>query len=189
MKWYGYYRGWYSQLNGIIVNIVLRDIALHFQGQTVLLCICFIKKIAQAAGVPRRFASIRTAPAVELPLFANLQVIRFDIQPRNHQWCSRWHWSSIYGESFESATFRKFIHIYISQSMTTALPVIGKSYMNFLTAYLHLSLAHFNGDGWALAYFDSDILEMTTDWVQSKIAVKQQVVYFCWHIYIMSLVF
>ena len=48
---------------------VLRDLGLHFQGQT-FSCYAFIKN-AQATDVPDRFASTRTASAVELLLLKN----------------------------------------------------------------------------------------------------------------------
>ena len=62
-----FYTGSYSPSNGTIVNVVLRDLDLHFQGQT-FSCYAFASTIEQAADVPGRFVSTRTAPAMEFLL-------------------------------------------------------------------------------------------------------------------------
>ena len=51
-----------------MANDVLRDIDPHFQCQT-FYCDAFVIKNAQAGDVPYRFASTRTAFAVEFLLF------------------------------------------------------------------------------------------------------------------------
>ena len=60
---YDFYRGLYSLLNGVIVNVVLRDLHLHFQGQTFSCHAFAIKKNAQVADVPRKFVSTRKGPS------------------------------------------------------------------------------------------------------------------------------
>ena len=57
--------------NVTIANVVLSDVDLNFKGQT-FSRYAFPIKNAQAADVPGRFASTRTAPAVELLLFSLL---------------------------------------------------------------------------------------------------------------------
>ena len=61
------------------MNFVLRDLDLHFQGQT-FSCYAFAIQSAQAADVRGRFASTRTAQAVESLL---LQVVHKTIGKRN----------------------------------------------------------------------------------------------------------
>ena len=70
---YDFYRGWYLPSNETIVIVVLRDLDLHlFQGKKAFSYYAFaIKKTAQAANVPGRFASTRTAHTVESLLFCN----------------------------------------------------------------------------------------------------------------------
>ena len=65
------------------MNVVLRDLDFHFQGQTFPCCAFAAKENAQTADVPDRFASTRTAPAVELLLFRFLfcQSVRPYVRP------------------------------------------------------------------------------------------------------------
>ena len=61
------YKGWYSLSNSTFVNVILHNLDLHFQGQTLVMH-CY-KKL-QAADVSGRFDSTQTAPAIELLLFS-----------------------------------------------------------------------------------------------------------------------
>ena len=68
MLWYDFCTDWYLPSNGTDANVVLHYLYLHFQGQTFSYYALVIKMHRQRMA-PGRFASTRTAPAVELLLF------------------------------------------------------------------------------------------------------------------------